>query len=736
MANSRRLCNYVLVLMGSVALVGWVNSGSTMGDIERFVRARDAAGLRKMSSLELANDKSAFSFLNTGGMYGGGRDGWTPKLLIDPVDQKQYVVLGAKLGGEDIGEQVFELTDKKLVRKISESEDFGVKLTHHDFDIRFDIPAKKVAVTDRITLTPDATPQNSFQFRLGSHFVIASIEDAAGKSVPFRQVSGVVSVARPQTKTKYTLKYFGILNLPVIGGMIRDDEASLAGDLWYPMIARNPATHTATIHAPAGWKTIAQGSEVAPSKFQMNLPTCYFSISTGKYRSESIQDNGITIRTLSAKLTQDQMRTQNEFAKPIFRTLKTFAPYPFKSFTFLESRCMFGGALEAYSHATYPENWLPAEEPHEPAHSWFGGILPNTYLNSLWNESFATWFETYYLREGSLCKRSEARRTFIADARPLSSFNDLTCAEANCERGSSASDIGYQKGGFVLQMLEFVIGPEKLKEAIQDMIRAHKPGDSTDWPDFEAAVNRTAQQDMKWFFDQWLRRKGSPQFSVSKVRWENGEVRGLTQFVGEPYRMPVDVIVEYPDGKRELKTTTLGEGTEFKFACPKKPKVVSIDPFCKLLRDYGTNDLPATVEGIAKSLKRYSPNDTVSMSNDIFGKLQAQNYLATLPKEATGIAIFDNPERNPHAKKLCAKAGITVSGGKATYDGTTINLKQGGFAAMVADGAGKWSVVGYGNVKVTPIFGRAKVCLFDQYGRVLRAKTEPLMSGRLAFNIS
>ncbi|WP_146014244.1 M1 family metallopeptidase, partial [Pseudomonas sp. GW460-E13] len=67
----------------------------------------------------------------------------------------------------------------------------------------------------------------------------------------------------------------------------------------------------------------------------------------------------------------------------IIQFYERFAPYPFSQYGGLDSETYGGGAMEAYSYATYGGG-LPSEDPHEPAHTWWGGLINNTYFHSFW----------------------------------------------------------------------------------------------------------------------------------------------------------------------------------------------------------------------------------------------------------------------------------------------------------------------------------------------------------------
>ena len=72
------------------------------------------------------------------------------------------------------------------------------------------------------------------------------------------------------------------------------------------------------------------------------------------------------------------------------------------------------GALEAYSFATYPAGGVPFFDTHEPAHTWWGGIINNDYLASIWNEGFADYSMVLFKRDQPIGDMPERQRAYAA----------------------------------------------------------------------------------------------------------------------------------------------------------------------------------------------------------------------------------------------------------------------------------------------------------------------------------
>lgn len=714
-----------------------------VAEIDKLAQARDADLLLDYASPELAKSGNPFRFLRVGGAYGGGRFGWKAVHLAEPTGGAQYVVFTTALTGEDIGAQVFRFEGGKMTTRVAETETFGASIDHHDFEIWFDLPAKSVRIVDvaKMRFTGSA---KSVQFRLSPHYTVKSVTGPSGK-IAFAQAGGVVSLAVPGAKeATVRIEYGGVVDLPEYAASIGPKEATLTNDFWWPQIARAPATYSAKVHAPRSWTVIAQGEQVALQEsaservttFRMNLPNSVFSLSAGPYRSGKKTIQGREYRMLSTTASPEDMLLQADLNAPVFRFYeRVFGAYPFTTWTSLESEVYGGGALEAYSYATYGTGWLPAEDAHEPAHTWWGGLIPNTYLRSFWNESFAVYSDGLYQREGGPAEfeekhRRERREAFVSSARPQAAYRNATCAAASCEIGPVASALGYGKGADVLQVLESEIGVEPMLRTLRGWLDGHPRGKAGEWEDYEAAVAKTLGKDYKWFFDQWLRRTGWPDFTVENVAWADGRLRGTVKFEGQPYRLTLETLLQHPDGVREftsIPVTPVGSGSEVRFdlACARKPALVAFDPWMKLLRRYGSDERPPSLD-LMRGMRAW-----VEPGREGWEEHAGRRKESRRPSSAAGCIWIAHPESDAIAADLCRRAGFEVVGHELTYDGTTIDLRKGAALALVDLEGGERAVIALGTTKLPPNYGRARLGLFDDFGRLLRGRTDPKTSGFL-----
>lgn len=707
-----------------------------------FAKARDVESLLKYASpAVLSASPKPFDFLKTGGAYGAGQRGWKALSLVDPVGGAEYVVFNTVYSCEDLADQVYLWRAGKLAQHIPEAETFGFSITNHDFDINIDPPKKFARISDVVTLRRDHGTAKNVQMRIGPHFTFESVTDEAGKPVKFNQAGGVVSLAAPSGKSaKWKIVYAGVVNLPRMAGVINDYEAIFSGDCWWPTIARGAVTYSSTVRAPKTWTTISQGEKLDEkvvgnqkvTRYRMDMPSCVLSIVSGEYRMAAKKIGGVTYQTLSRKLSAEDLAMQCELNAPVFEFYSTWLKYPFSTWSTVASELFPGGALEAYSFATYSEGWPPDEDAHEPAHTWFGGFIPNTYLKSLWNESFASYCEGLYGRESGIGNRAERRLAFVSDADPQQLYKSMATRIASCEVGPAGSALGYGKGSDVLQMLEVELGTAVMQNTIQTWLKQHKPGTVGEWEDYEKVVNQVTGKDYRWFFDQWLGRPGYIEAEFQNVGYADGKLHGTMKFSGDTYRMNLEALTKYDDGRTEhlrIPIIPLRGMQEVRFEVPlqNRPRLVSFDPWLRLLRRKDSNERPMQLRTRLNSMKHWAASGRENWADALVGS--RRNRLASMPEKLDGVILVGKPDDNPAIKTLCEKAGFVVSGDSLTFDGTTIDLKKGAALALVPLDGGGIAGVALGQVQRNPNFGRAWLAVVDEYGRFLRGRTEPKTSG-------
>lgn len=180
-----------------------------------------------------------------------------------------------------------------------------------------------------------------------------------------------------------------------------------------------------------------------------------------------------------------------------------FGPYPFGNEKYGMTQLGFYGAIENQTNTItnrMDEAWFMISV-HELAHMWYGCQITCSTWNHGWlNEGFATYAEALWKEheEGfAAYKNFMAQKAWYADG-------TVYLPEADDPFGVFLPII-YRKGAWVLHMLRFVMGDESFFDMLRNY--AWQPefsyaGLSTE--DFRAYCESWYDDELDWFFDQWV----------------------------------------------------------------------------------------------------------------------------------------------------------------------------------------------------------------------------------------
>lgn len=704
--------------------------------LDQLAQSRDVAKLT--SYLELTTTHNPFRLLKTNGAYESGKFGWHALELVGG-DQK-LVVFSTPLTTEDNGELVFIRNGDKLTY-LPESDALGIRVVSHAFKVELHPTTSVADLKDRLTLAKTEKAGSWFLFRMSPEYKVQSIK-MAGALVPFRQAGGVVTLATP-TAAQFSLDitYRAVERQYGFAGSIDNKEAQLTNSYWYPMIARWPAPYTISVTAPANWTVVAQGEKTgrevlddrATTSYKMDLPVSYYSLSAGPYHKGGIVGQGIPITNYSPEHGVKELQDAGAFYQPILNFYSaTFGKYLFSSYGVLATSRYGGGALEAYSYNTAGD--FKGEDSHEPAHTWFGGMLDNSYLHSYWNESFAVYCEGLYARNAPLGNKTERGRAFWRHPRITPDYNEDSVALAGADAGPVASTMGYGKGAYVLQMLESIIGTETMIKCMREWVTTQPKGVPTEWEDFTKIVDKSQSRDLSGFWKDWLYTPGYAKMSINSVKASGTQVTGKIHFDGDVRHIPVEVYWEAEGGTRGYANfyTQPDDSGDYPFTLdlPQHPKLVSFDPWLKIIRQFEKNEQPVNAMSATDGLTRYQDR----RAPNYFKGFGPAGSIDTLPDSLKNLFIVGHPDHIPALAPLCVRAGFKVVGNKLTYKDTTIDLQHGGAIAIVPINETDSCVIALGTVRYEPKIGDSTTAVFDEYGRFLSGEASPKRSGNWVFS--
>jgi hypothetical protein len=494
-----------------------------------------------------------------------------------------------------------------LGKEIPVADTGGYRVRDHRLQVRLNIRARRVSIRNRVEVERQAGAQSAAIFRMNAIYRVTSAR-RNGRTVPFAQSGGFLALPAPEGgRAFYDLAYHARLTGQK-EDFILPNEAVMTG-YWYPHTGRHPATHQVQITVPRGWTAVGQGERIETRKqgrltvftYQNRLPVSLFTLAAGRYRSYTMQSGG---RKYAAYLLRANPQRAKQAMQIAARAVEWFSrhlsPYPYSGFAIVESD-HFPPALECYSFTIANRSLIPSAIVHEVAHTWWGGIVPNTYLNTLWNESLTEYSDGLHVREtGSLGMHDWTPQILVAGLGQY--IRSETVMNAYDAMNSTHSIIGYGKASLVLHQLERMIGKEKMLSILRRFIQRHRAGEAAEWQDFFAAVEEVMGQEWRDYFTAWFTRTDLPVLRFQNVayRREDGQYRVAGEIVqAKPgFWLPLPITIKTESGEASRELIVRQDVTPFELTVDSRPEQIAIDPLWTTLRAPGKPSLPITLASL------------------------------------------------------------------------------------------------------------------------------------------
>src|SRR5262245_4448843 len=445
---------------------------------------------------------------------------------------------------------------------------------------------------------------------------------ASGSAVRYTHEANVLRIALPHPSTvgehqQFTIAYHGA---PASGLRLMTNkygEWSAFSDNW-PNHARewlptidhpyDKATSEFIVTAPAAYQVVANGllkEEVdlpdgrRTTHWQQSVPIASWLNALGVERfavRHAGMVEGVELQTWVAH--QDADVGRQYFEVPARQALEFYSehigPYPYEKLANVAAAGVNGG-MELASAIFYGERGVsstPASSlvAHEIAHQWFGDSVTEKDWDEVWlSEGFATYFallftEHYSGRDAFVGGLKSSRTRALAAEKSLPGVAIIH--DNLSDMSKVLNQLVYQKAGWVLHMLRGVVGTDTFWQGIREYYRRHRDSTVTT-DDLRAAMEEVSHEDLRWFFDQWLKRPVSPSFdgtwsydgAAKQIRIELAQTQQ-----GDAYRLPIEFGVTgaapaagTPSTRVERVEMTEKHAT-FTIAADTEPSAVTFDP--------------------------------------------------------------------------------------------------------------------------------------------------------------
>jgi hypothetical protein len=277
-----------------------------------------------------------------------------------------------------------------------------------------------------------------------------------------------------------------------------------------------------------------------------------------KYKHDKVQmANGITVHHfyIPGEKTSENWEKLKEFTpKAIDYLSKNFGQYPYKQFSVVQGGD--GGMEYAMSTLITGERSLSSlvgVMVHELAHSWFHGVLAS-------NESLYPWMDEGFT---SYASNLAMASIFQASATPhrgsyggyyrlvKSGLEEPMSTHADHYQTNSAyGAAAYSKGAVFLAQLGYVIGEEARDRAMLRYWNTWK-FKHPNVNDLIRVMEKESGLELDWYKEYFVYTTKTIDYAVKEVKASEGGTSITLERVGA-MPMPVDVVITYKDGTKEL----------------------------------------------------------------------------------------------------------------------------------------------------------------------------------------
>jgi len=431
----------------------------------------------------------------------------------------------------------------------------GPSVRSQSLDVRF-VPAEHRA---RVTASYEVAGEGELRFRLNAKANVSAVV-ADGEEQPFRRDDDELAVdldgAEEQLVVRFEAVYeedlakgerSGEIHNLSVDAHIGDEGVFLGeGSAWHPQWLEKdskPQLVQSSVHLEEidGWAFVASGNpRTDPEKLNLNEPVWAWE-TPRPVAGVAIAGNR---HELQGKLhetahgpVQIVMHVPPEHSElaPLFidaagEYLDLYVPllgaFPYARFSIVENFFSSGFAFPGFTLlgprvvGMAPRSLAPGYLDHELVHNWWGNGVYTDPEDGDWCEALTTYSANYYRRiadGGEDAGRIYRRGILMMLSSQPAELDDAAVGDWGAPDSPGINRfVGYEKGAFVLTMLERGAGTPgetleraRLWPALRRFAAEHM-GKRASWDDLRRAIEEQLGESREAFFQKWVRERTRP----------------------------------------------------------------------------------------------------------------------------------------------------------------------------------------------------------------------------------
>jgi uncharacterized iron-regulated protein len=491
------------------------------------------------------------------------------------------------------------------------SSDYAVP--ENSLEVSFDIPSSKIRGVSRISVNKG----EELPVHMGSLRIISL------------KVNGIDSdLGRDETSFSITANEDGVIEIgyegvlkaaqspdpesPMTIQSVIDGRGISLTDMWYPEI-NGPCYFTLKATLPEGYEAVSEAEEIRKVSVDGKVEH-YFSfpypleginlIASDMYVVKADSYRDVKIYSYFFKEDASLAGSYIEFTKRYLELYEgIIGKYPYKRFSIAENFLPTGFSMPTFTMLGSAVVRLPfiveTSLGHEILHQWFGN---HVYMGSEnWTEGLTTYLaDQLYMEEKG--EGWDYRKQILIDHHNyVSEKNDFPVRGFRARFDHASRTIGYGKAAMVFHMLRDIVGDNIFFGSLRDFINENRFKRAS-WDDLISSFQRSYNEDLDWFFTQWINETGVPSLEMNDTgaRYVEGgfELSFSIKQKGPLYEMTVPVTV-YSGGegiKRRFRITE--KENKFKIYMSYEPEKIVMDGDYDVARSLHKEEVPPVVSGL------------------------------------------------------------------------------------------------------------------------------------------
>jgi hypothetical protein len=505
----------------------------------------------------------------------------------------------------------------------------------HNLYVSLSLQDNAIEVTDSMSIPVDpAVEKADLSFKLNRNlepesldrsYKISAVEDTM-KGTLYKTY--IITYKNDGSGTlKVPLKYTGKISDAVTtgadeyargfsetSGIISDSGVYLSGGTyWIPTLDTLLLTYDLTVRLPGNWNVVSQGKRIVNTvngdertvKYRVNRPAEEVYLVAAAWTEYEKTAGQVLVQAFLRTPDPDlASRYLDATAGYLDMYVELIGPYPYSKFALVENFWETGYGMPSFTLLgekiiRFP--WiLSTSYPHELLHNWWGNSVYVDFEKGNWCEGLTAYMADHLLKEQA-GKGAEYRRTTLQKFTDyVNAENDMPLLAFRSRNNPAEEAIGYGKSLMFNHMLRKHVGDSIYVMAYRKFYRNNIYRIST-FDDIRLSFQAFTEEDLKPFFDQWLKRKGAPTIMLEDVGVLKREGKyGLRfdlvqQQEEDPFDVMVPVHVYLEDTLYQFELASYKRTNPHVLTFDTRPVRVEVDPGFDVFRRLDKREVPPSL---------------------------------------------------------------------------------------------------------------------------------------------